>query len=154
MPLLDGPQTVQLIRAVAPSVRVLALTSLTDERSAAEMIKAGVVGFLAKDTPVAALVHAIHAAADGLTILSSSVAESALARLAGPGDRPDLSPVEAEVLRLVCAGHTNEEIGTPGLPVRVLGETPRHRADGPARSVQPGDARRPGSGTGPELRKH
>jgi len=110
MPHLDGPGTVRLIRAAAPSVRVLALTSLTDERNAADMVAAGVVGFLIKDTAPSALVHAIRSAADGLAVFSAPIAESALSRLA-TAVPPELSATESELLRLLCAGHTNEEIG-------------------------------------------
>lgn len=110
MPIVDGPETARLILAAAPSVRVIALTSLTDEQSAAEMLAAGAIGFLAKDTPVSAMAHAIWSAADGLVVLSSPVSGPALARLSITG-RPELSPVEAQLLRLVCAGRTNEEIG-------------------------------------------
>jgi DNA-binding NarL/FixJ family response regulator len=111
MPVLDGPATVRLIRAAAPSVRVLALTSLTDERDAASMVAAGVVGFLTKDSSPAALVHAVRSTADGLAVFSAPVADSALARLAAPAAPPELSEVEAQLLRLLCAGHTNDEIG-------------------------------------------
>ena len=110
MPAMDGPEATAKIIAAAPSVRVIALTSLADDFAAAQMLAAGAVGFLAKDTPVNAIVHAIRSAADGLVVLSSPVSAAALAKLSVPGGYA-LSPTEAQVLRLVCAGRTNEEIG-------------------------------------------
>lgn len=109
MPAMDGPEVTRRILAAAPSVRVLALTSLTDDRSAAEMLAAGAVGFLAKDTAVSAMARAIRSAADGLSVFSSPISTVALTKLSGPA-LLTLSPVEAQVLRLLCAGRTNEEI--------------------------------------------
>jgi DNA-binding NarL/FixJ family response regulator len=110
MPTMDGPEVTRRILAAAPSVRVVALTSLTDDQSAAQMLAAGAVGFLAKDTAVSAMVHAIQSAADGLAVFSAPISATALAKLSVPAQQT-LTSIEAQVLRLVCAGRTNEEIG-------------------------------------------
>lgn len=108
MPETDGPATTRAIHQSAPDVQILALTSLTDEASAASMIDAGACGFLAKDLPTSAMISAICAAATGLNVLSGPAT-----RLIATGpyrDRPQLDEAERRLLSLVMDGRSNNEI--------------------------------------------
>ena len=109
MPALSGPETTARLRATSPSTRVLALTSLTDPAAAASMIAAGALGFLPKDLPPAAMVHAIEAARRGVSVLAGAGA-SLVGQQAPPADRPDLTDTEVAILRLVRDGRTNDQI--------------------------------------------
>lgn len=109
MPEVDGMETTRRLRDAAPSVRVLALTSLSTEQAAAGMLEAGAIGFLMKDTPVSAMVHSIRAANAGLSVLSAP-AMRLISTKPAESDRPELSDVEAAILRLVAQGLTNADI--------------------------------------------
>lgn len=109
MPEVDGMETTRRLRDAAPSVRVLALTSLSTEQAAAGMLEAGAIGFLMKDTPVNAMVHSIRAANAGLSVLSAPAMRLISTRRAD-SDRPELSDVEVAILRLVAQGLTNADI--------------------------------------------
>ena len=109
MPEVDGMETTRRLRDAAPSVRVLALTSLSTEEAAAGMLEAGAIGFLMKDTPVHAMVHSIRAANAGLSVLSAP-AMRLISTSPVQGDRPELSEVEIAILRLVAQGLTNADI--------------------------------------------
>lgn len=106
---MGGPELTRLVREHAPSVRVLALTSLTDDRSVTEMLRAGALGFLFKDTSYAAVADAIRAARSGLSVLTPK-ARDRLSMQPQPEDAPVLTETERTILRLVAEGLTNEQI--------------------------------------------
>jgi len=109
MPVTDGMETTRKLRGAAPSVRILALTSVSTEQAAAGMLEAGAIGFLMKDTPVTAMVHSIRAANAGLSVLSGPATRLISTKRAEP-ILPDLSEVEVAILGLIAQGLTNADI--------------------------------------------
>lgn len=108
MPTMGGVEAIATLRRVAPSVRVLVLTTFDDDRDVLPAIEAGATGYLLKDTPREELLRAVRAAHRGEAVLSPAVA----GRLMGHVRRPvqnALSTRELEVLRLVAQGSTNRE---------------------------------------------
>ena len=113
MPELDGIGAIRRIREVAPSTRVIALTSFADDEKVFPAIKAGAAGYLLKDTPRAVLADRVRAAARGETVLAPAVAGRLMGRMrAEPaGSRSEqLSARETEVLALVARGLTHAQI--------------------------------------------
>lgn len=108
MPKMSGPELTRLVREKAPSVQILALTSFTDERTVSEMLHAGALGFLFKDTSYEAVADAIRAARSGLSVLTPKARD----RLATSVDNeaPELTEMESRILSLVAEGLTNEKI--------------------------------------------
>ncbi|HTU94321.1 MAG TPA: response regulator transcription factor [Solirubrobacteraceae bacterium] len=118
MPVLDGVQATRQIRAAQPDTEIVVLTTHADEASILDALRAGARGFLTKDAGIAEISRAVHAAAAHQAVLDP-VAQSALVEAASAGARPapppaslpdDLTPREAEVLRLVADGMSNREI--------------------------------------------
>lgn len=118
MPGGDGIEATRELLAAAPATRVIVLTTFEDDRYIFGALKAGASGFLVKRTSPEQLVAAIHAVADGDSLLSPSVTRRVLERLAthplvdaeGRDGLDELTPREREVLELVAAGLTNGEI--------------------------------------------
>jgi DNA-binding NarL/FixJ family response regulator len=118
MPKLDGVEATRRIRAAQPQTEVVVLTTHADEESILDALRAGARGYLTKDAGIAEIARAVHAAADGQTLLDPVVhsrlvaAASAAARPAPtPASLPDeLTPREAEVLALIARGLSNGEI--------------------------------------------
>jgi DNA-binding NarL/FixJ family response regulator len=118
MPVLDGVSATRRLRVQLPNCRVVALTTFEDDELVFEGLRAGAVGYLLKDAPVARLVEATLAAARGESVLQPSVASKVLARLsrlsepapADSGLSARLSEREQEVLRLIARGASNKEI--------------------------------------------
>ena len=129
MPGCDGVAATALITAEHPGTRVVVLTTYADDESIIRALQAGALGYLTKEATRAEIGRAVHAAAAGQAILDPGVQQrllSAAARAPGapgvpaapgtpgagaPGSAEDeLTPREAEVLRLIAAGQSNREI--------------------------------------------
>jgi DNA-binding NarL/FixJ family response regulator len=114
MPGCDGVAATRRITAEYPATRVVVLTTYADDESIIGALQAGALGYLTKDATRAEIGRAVLAAAAGQAILDAEVQRrllSAATRASGPpaGDN-DLTPREAEVLRLIAAGQSNREI--------------------------------------------
>lgn len=100
-----------------PHVRVLMLTSSTDERNVHEAISAGAHGYLLKDNDGGTLVAAITQVAAGRSILDPSLADQVVRLVKHhPGMTAaerikTLSSQEQRVVKLLAGGLTNKEIG-------------------------------------------
>ena len=110
MPGGDGVLATAGILAIAPSSRVVVLTTYDTDADIVRAVEAGATGYLLKDTPRPDLVSAIRAAARGETVLGPTVAGRLVSHLRRPAADP-LSARETEVLTLVARGQTNAEIG-------------------------------------------
>jgi DNA-binding NarL/FixJ family response regulator len=115
MPELDGAAATREIRSSLPETQVLVLTTYADDDSLFPALQAGARGYLTKDASAEEIERAIRSLADGLTHLDAAIQQRLVdAVLAGPTtDEPppdDLTPREAEVLKLIAAGLSNAEI--------------------------------------------
>jgi DNA-binding NarL/FixJ family response regulator len=109
MPVLDGVAATRQIVAAHPHTRVVALTSFSDDRRVSEILAAGAVGYVLKDTEPDQLIAAIRAAASGQVPIDPRVAGALLPTRGTPADL--LSEREAEVVRLAARGLANKQIG-------------------------------------------
>jgi DNA-binding NarL/FixJ family response regulator len=111
MPGMDGIRATAAIRRETPDIEVVALTSVLEDASIVEAIRAGAIGYLLKDTEAHELVRAIKAAAAGQVQLSPDVAARLLKEVRTPeAAREPLTERETDVLRLLALGRTNKEI--------------------------------------------
>jgi DNA-binding NarL/FixJ family response regulator len=119
MPRVDGAEATRRIRELAPETQVIVLTTYADDASVFNALQAGARGYLTKNASAAEIRQAIAAVRRGEALLDPSVQRRLLDALASnPGgipaadeELPDgLTPREAEVLRLMAAGRTNQEI--------------------------------------------
>jgi DNA-binding NarL/FixJ family response regulator len=109
MPGTDGVAATRELAARRPEVRVLILTTYADDASVFPALQAGARGYLTKDTGAEALAAAIRAVHAGGVHLDPAVQARLLS--AASGTPPDeLTPREAEVLKLIAEGLSNAEI--------------------------------------------
>ncbi|HLF57790.1 MAG TPA: response regulator transcription factor [Thermoanaerobaculia bacterium] len=109
MPDGSGIEALRRIRARAPEVRVVLLTSVEDESAIREAVAAGAAGYLLKDLSRAELVRAVRDAAAGRLVLHPE-AQRILARPAEPSPLHALTPRERSVLELLAQGRSNRQI--------------------------------------------
>jgi DNA-binding NarL/FixJ family response regulator len=136
MPEVDGLTALGRITGdpALGSVRVVVLTTFDDEASVFGALHAGASGFLVKDVEPEELLQAVRVVARGDALLSPGVTRSIIAAFAaGPGALPrprgpacgqpgvvpagnpgvaSLTTREREVIALVAAGLSNDEIAT------------------------------------------
>jgi DNA-binding NarL/FixJ family response regulator len=110
MPVLDGIEATRQLRASEADVRVLILTSFSDQDGILRALDAGAIGYLLKDAEPDELFRGIRAAAAGESPLAPAAARALLqARQAGEGPQ-ELTDREREVLALVVQGMSNKLI--------------------------------------------
>jgi NarL family two-component system response regulator LiaR len=116
MPRLDGIAAITKIKSLGTGVKVIALTSFTEDDKVFPAIQAGASSYLLKDVSPDALVDAIRAAHRGEARLHPEVMRKLMAQVAAqPASRkqssgPQLTEREQEVIQLVTQGKSNHEI--------------------------------------------
>ncbi len=133
MPAMSGLEAARAIRRELPRTIVLIMTALEEPDRLAEALRAGAAGYVTKTAFPQQVVGAIHEALDGEYPLNQEVAKRLLLNLVDEEreERPEptapetphlsgrypgetlpasLSAREAEVLRLVARGQTNQQI--------------------------------------------
>ncbi len=113
MPGMGGVDVCRRVRAEAPEVNVVVLTSFAEDDDIFGALSAGASSYLSKDVTADALVGAIKGAAGGQTVLGSGIAQRVIDGPHQPSaeDGEALSPRELEVLGLMAEGLTNRQIG-------------------------------------------
>jgi DNA-binding NarL/FixJ family response regulator len=119
MPRLDGLEATRLICADGNlrETRVLVLTTFDLDEYVYAALRAGASGFLLKDAGPTELLQAIRIVAAGEALLAPSITRRLIAEFAsrpdprkGPPELGELTEREHEILRLVAAGLSNDEI--------------------------------------------
>jgi DNA-binding NarL/FixJ family response regulator len=113
---MNGMEATRQIRAEAPRVKVVGLSSHADVRYVRAMLDAGACGYVLKADAFDNLRRAIDAASQGRSYLCPEVTQAVINHSArnpgGPGDAQNgsLSPREKEVLQLLAEGKSSPEI--------------------------------------------
>lgn len=114
----SGVEACRAIRDSCPATRVLFLSSYQDDEAVLAAIVGGASGYLLKDVNAEGLLQAIHAVAQGQSILDSAITQPLLNRMRLQKEMPvespktTLSAQQQRVLALVAEGKTNKEIGS------------------------------------------
>jgi DNA-binding NarL/FixJ family response regulator len=116
MPRLNGAEATVKILETCPQVKVIALTAHRESAYLSQMMKAGALGYVLKQTAFDELADAILTVAKGgryidrasQELIVGSPPENMVYRGESQG-RP-LSEREIQVMQLVANGHTNKEI--------------------------------------------
>ncbi|MDF2922387.1 MAG: nreC [Paenibacillaceae bacterium] len=114
MPIMDGIECTRQIKKHDPSIKVLMLTTYSDDAYWQESMQAGASGYVLKRAVDTELIIAIRTVMEG----EHYVYPTLLGGFCKPKQEPEgldveddiLSPREKEVLMLIALGHTQQEI--------------------------------------------
>ncbi len=112
MPVMDGIAATRAIRSALPEVEVVALTSVLEDLSVTDAIRAGAIGYLLKDTNVEELHRAVRGAAEGRVQLAPEAAARLMREVRAPESPEALTARETEVLELLARGYANKQIAS------------------------------------------
>lgn len=120
MPEMDGLEATRRIIGddIGGAPRIVVLTTFDADEYVYEALRVGASGFLLKDTDPAQLVEGVRVVAGGDALLSPSVTRRLITefasrpeiRRARPSELESLTEREREILTLVAAGLSNDEI--------------------------------------------
>ena len=116
MPRLDGISATRQVKLLGSDVKVIALTSFTEDDKVFPAIQAGASSYLLKDVSPDDLVEAIRAVHRGEARLHPDIARKLMEQVAQQATLlheshfEDLTEREREVVNLVAKGHSNQEI--------------------------------------------
>lgn len=114
---MGGVEACRIIRSQYPQIRVIMLTSYSDEEALIYSLLAGASGYVLKEVGCSELVEGVRAVAAGGSLLDSTVARKAMQRFSGSQDQTGsasgcmiLTERERHILVLIAEGQTNKEI--------------------------------------------
>jgi DNA-binding NarL/FixJ family response regulator len=115
MPGTNGLVATRTLKQLRPGAAIVVLTRHSDDAYLQEFLRAGVAGYVLKQSASAELLQAIRAVASGGQYLDSSltarVTDAFLSKKGRIGrSSAELTEREAEVLRLIASGYSYKEI--------------------------------------------
>lgn len=115
LPDRPGLEVLREVKRILPSLRVLVLSMLPEDRFALRMLKAGADGYLSKESAASELVKALRRIAGGSKYVSEEISQDLLDKV--HGDVPvmcheALSDREFEILLMIGSGKAISEIAT------------------------------------------
>ncbi|MCD6069271.1 MAG: DNA-binding response regulator [Bacteroidetes bacterium] len=112
MDVQNGIETTEIITKTYPKIRVIALTMYDDYNRITKMLKAGVKGYVLKNTSKEELISAINAVRSGESYFSKQVANSIIKE--NTQKTPDpvslLTKRELQIIKLIAKSMTSKEI--------------------------------------------
>lgn len=127
MPEMNGVQATERLKQIHPEIKVLALTRHKDDAFLQQLLRAGVAGYVLKQSAATELIRALHVLAAGQNYLDPAVTENVFGHSASKHStnvmpsNANLSERETEVLRLVAWGNSNKDIATElGISVKTV----------------------------------
>ncbi|GIO11327.1 DNA-binding response regulator [Cohnella xylanilytica] len=117
MPGMNGIEATKRIKEKHPEVKILIVTMLKNDKSVFAAMKMGASGYVLKDAGEMELLHSIRLAGNGGAVFSSDIAARMMdyftSAHASDTNNPvlkDLTGREKEILELIVAGKTNNQI--------------------------------------------
>jgi DNA-binding NarL/FixJ family response regulator len=122
MPNLNGIDATRQVLSLKPGVKVIGLSAMREERTIAELLRVGAVGFIAKESAFEDLVAAVRTVIKGNVYFSPDVISRVVDGQGKNGESNGgpktesvfrvLSPREREVLQMIAEGKATKEVAS------------------------------------------
>jgi len=112
MPDMNGLDTARALRSELPDTAIVALTRHGDAAYVQELVRAGALAYVLKQSASHELVAAIRAAARGEVYLDPHLSVSSPGILSAKRTASIITDRETAVLKLMALGHSNKEIAS------------------------------------------
>lgn len=118
MPGVNGLTATKRIKQISPKIKILTLTRHTDDGYLQQLLKAGVNGYVLKQSAPAELIKAIRTVGEGKAYLDPALTEKVMGgylkqqTALSNAEKVEISARESEVIRLIAWGHSNKEIAS------------------------------------------
>ncbi len=116
MPVMDGVESVRLIKRQHPEIIVIILTTFDDDEYILDALTNGANGYLLKSIQTEKLIRCIKDSVAGIFSMNKDIASKLAARLSGinttkiENSIKDLSERELEIAGLIAQSYSNREI--------------------------------------------
>jgi DNA-binding NarL/FixJ family response regulator len=114
LPKQSGIECVRQLKARLPQIQIIMLTIEHDSQTVLESLMAGATGYLVKNLPPTQILAAVEEVHRGGSPMSSQIARMLVEKFQERSSKPDLAtqltPREAEVLKLAAKGYRSKEI--------------------------------------------
>lgn len=127
MPGVSSFDVTRVIQVEYPETRVVFLTMHEDQEYVMQGLQAGAAGYVLKDTPAEKLASVLRDVHEGGKYVSPEVLNSLLLNEQHPeadanrANKPNLTPRETEVMKLLAEGHTVRKIaGMLGVSMKTV----------------------------------
>ncbi len=127
MPGVNGLAAAKRIRQIGAKIKILTLTRHSDDGYLQQLLRAGVSGYILKQSAPSELIGAIRVVASGKSYLDPALTETVMGgymrqtTAIESASKVEITARESEVLRLIALGHTNKEIaGRLELSVKTI----------------------------------
>lgn len=116
MPVLNGVESVKLIKECCPDIKIIMLTTFEDEEYIIEALSSGASGYLFKDIHYDVLAQSIRNVYSGQFIMPQKVAQVLIKNLksekTSQSDKYNLTERENQILDLLKQGFSNKQIAS------------------------------------------
>ena len=117
MPVMDGKEATQIIKKKFPAIRILVLTMYGEEEFISRLMDMGANGYLLKNAEPEEIRRSVYAVHENGFYFNDSVNRALLKKLIAKNyitpafnRHIDLSPLDRQVLKLICEEKNTEEI--------------------------------------------
>ncbi len=117
MPVMDGIQAMKQLNKSHPDIKILALTQNVDKGSISRALKAGIAGYIVKNSRKEEFIEAVRAISRGESYFSDQMKDALVSAMNGTAvtessaDQPaSLTEREKDILKLIAMELTSNEI--------------------------------------------
>ena len=110
MPAMSGVEVTRIVKNKFPHIKILALSMFGDSQVIAEMVDAGISGYILKNSGKKELIEALTKIAEGQNYFGQDITLELMRSFKRSQDEPKLTDREIEIIRMIEKDMTTRDI--------------------------------------------